>query len=296
MIYKAWDKWLTQQKRWVPTITLMPFLYLFGWLIVQPISFIIGTKYTQSLSLIGTFITFFFFLLLLPRWIKIRWGNSKAWNAIGLYQPLKLRSFFVLLRGLLLAFSFIIIVLVPLSLGPWVQSVGGINLDQFLNAIFLGTFVGIAEELIFRGWLLGEMVQLLGSRNGVIVQSMIFSLAHIRFKLPFNELILLLLGLFLLGLILVLRRSLDQGSLWGAIGLHGGLVGGWFLINSGTIDIAENVPIWLVGPGASDPNPIGSLGAMISMALIIFYQRKDFAKTGRFFASTVKASSKVDSP
>jgi len=49
-----------------------------------------------------------------------------------------------------------------------------------LNAILLVVGIVFAEEIIFRGWLMEEMVLLFGLRKGIIFQSAIFSLAHYR--------------------------------------------------------------------------------------------------------------------
>ena len=71
--------------------------------------------------------------------------------------------------------------------------------------------------------------------KGIIFQSAIFSLAHFRSDIGLLALIPFLTGLFLFGLVLTLRRTIDQGSLWGCIGLHGGLVGIWYLFDSGMV-------------------------------------------------------------
>ena len=42
-------------------------------------------------------------------------------------------------------------------------------------------------------------------------------------------------------------RLKDEKSLWGAIGLHGGLVGFWFILNHGLIEISTETPNWLIG-------------------------------------------------
>ena len=274
----------------------MPILYVLGWLVVQPLRLFWVNINSENLSLLGTVITFCFFLLSLPGWTRHRWGVVKPWVAIGLSEPFKLRTIIAFVKGFCLAFLLITVVLFSLWSGSWLKSFSVINLDQLINAIFLGIGVGIAEELIFRGWLLGEMIRLLGSRVGVFTQAVLFSLSHIRFQLPLSELIVLLFGLFLLGLVLGIRRSLDKGSLWGAIALHGGLVGGWFLINSGLILIDLNAPSWLVGPGGVNPNPIGGVGAIISLSLILFYERKALIGVGRSLDITVRASSKGQSP
>ena len=80
----------------------------------------------------------------------------------------------------------------------------------------------------------------------------------------------LLLGLFLLGLLLAVRRRQDQGSLWGCVGLHGGLVGGWFLLEAGLLQLSPTTPAWLVGPGGLQPNPLGSVVAITALLVILF--------------------------
>ena len=115
--------------------------------------------------------------------------------------------------------------------------------------------MGFAEELLFRGWLLGELSLLLGRQRALWLQAAMFSLVHTRFNLPPLQLLGLLGGLLLLGLALGLQRRADGGLLWGAIGLHSGLVGGWFLLVQGLVQVSATAPSWLIGPA----NPIGRL-------------------------------------
>ncbi len=233
---------------------------------------------------------------LLSGWVESRWKISRPWIAIGIANPTRTKNLFFFIRGVAWALFLILIVLGIYLCGPWEQSFQAITRDQLLNAVLLGSGVGFAEEVIFRGWLLGEMVQIVGIRSAIVIQAAIFSLAHIRFQIPLNELLLLLFGLFLLGVLLGLRRILDEGSLWGAIAFHGSLVGIWFVINSGLIEIASNTPFWLVGPGKADTNPMGGVVLILSMTLIVFYQRKAFVRAGGSFLETVRASSKGDAP
>ena len=88
-----------------------------------------------------------------------------------------------------------------------------------------------------------------------------FSLAHTRFNLPLASLCGLLGGLTLLGLALGLQRRADAGLIWGAVALHGGLVGGWFVLNQGLI-------------GQQEGNPIGSWLAWIPLLLLIWVRRR----------------------
>ena len=81
----------------------------------------------------------------------------------------------------------------------------------------------------------------------------------------------LLTGLFLLGLVLSLLRYRNHGSLWGSIGLHGGLVGAWFLVHQNLLTITPSAPMWLVGPGGSNANPLGGVVAILSLTAIAVY-------------------------
>ena len=280
----------------MPTLLLMPFIYLFGWISVQPLRLIWSEIDYSTLSLLGTGVTFLSFLFLLPSWMEVRWSERSPWIFLGINSLRKTQIIKSLLKGLSISLCLITLVLTPLFLGPWVQEISFISRFSLINAIVLGLGVGIAEELLFRGWLFTEMSKLLGHRLGILIQAIIFSLAHIRFKLDLIELIPLLVGLFLLGIVLAIRRIIDQGSLWGSIGIHGGLVGIWFAINSGLIKFASNTPSWLIGPGDHAPNPIGGLVAILALIYILYHYRKAFSRAGRFSRATFSASSKGATP
>ncbi len=89
--------------------------------------------------------------------------------------------------------------------------------------------------------------------------------------MPFWQMLNILFGLFLLGILLSLLRILNNNSLWGCIGLHGGLVGIWFLINNGLIEFSKDVPIWIVGPGIINTNPLGGFYGITLLIIILFY-------------------------
>ena len=74
---------------------------------------------------------------------------------------------------------------------------------------------------------------------------------------------------------IVLRASIirikDQNSLWGCAGLHGGLVGIWFLMNNGLLEISKDAPIWLVGPGNINTNPLGGFYGITLLMMMLSY-------------------------
>ena len=91
----------------------------------------------------------------------------------------------------------------------------------------------------------------------------------------------LLTGLFLLGLALAVRRHLDQGSLWGCIGLHGGLVSGWFVLEKGLLELSPDAPAWLIGPGNANANPLGGAVGLTGLLALLLFQLTAVARALR---------------
>ena len=202
-------------------------------------------------------------VLSLPRRVGYRWGEAQPWRSLGLAGDGRL-SLANLGKGAGLALLLLIwlaAVLALVGVSSWLPR---LTLGLVINALALGLGVGLAEELLFRGWLLGELSLQLGRRRALGLQALIFSLVHIRFNLPPLALTGLLLGLLLLGLILGRLRQGD-GQIWAAVGLHGGLVGGWFLLHNGLIQLSGgNNEIW-TGPA----NPIGGLPGLLGLAVVL---------------------------
>ncbi len=235
------------------------------------------------LSIIGTIFTFILFICYLPSWSKYRWHTNHTWKYVGVYAyPIKDISRYFL-QGLSWSFSLVTLLIFILFITNKIQGFSLINSNQLFNAILLTLGVGFAEELIFRGWLFVEMKNTFGIRKGIIIQAIIFSLAHIRLDVPLVNLLPLLLGLFLFGVLLAFRRILDRGSIWGCIGLHGGMVGLWFIISSGYIQFAPKIPSFIIGGGQDNPNPLGGLISIFILLIILVYQRNTLFGTGRFF-------------
>ena len=175
-----------------------------------------------------------------------------------------------LLRGLIKALLLLALVAAGLGAAGLLQWQPRLSAGLISNAVALGLGVGFAEELLFRGWLMGELTLLMGPRRGLLLQAALFSLVHTRFNLALGPLLGLLGGLLLLGLALGLQRCADRGVLWGAIGLHGGLVAGWFLLHQGLVAINPAAPAWLIGPA----NPIGGILGWLGLALLLWVRRR----------------------
>jgi len=205
----------------------------------------------------------------LPARLRRAWGSSEPWRQLGVRAPAPavVRA---LLRGLMKAVLLLGLVAAGLSVAGQLSWMPRLTAPLVLNALLLGLGVGFAEELLFRGWLIGELSLLLGRQRALWLQAAVFSLVHTRFNLPPLQLLGLLGGLLLLGLALGLQRRADGGLLWGAIGLHGGLVGGWFLLQQGLVQVSATAPSWLLGPA----NPIGGVMGWLGLGLLVLARRR----------------------
>ncbi len=135
--------------------------------------------------------------------------------------------------------------------------------------------VGLGEELLFRGWLLNELERDYHPAMSLWVSSLMFAALH--FIKPLEEIIRTFQqfpGLVLLGLILVWARRSQRGLLGLSIGLHGGLVWGYYIIQVGQLaSIHPDAPEGWVGV---NQNPLaGGLGflSLLGMAVWIRYGR-----------------------
>ena len=285
------NRFLLLQPAWLPTVLFIPLLYALGWLAAVPLT-LLGLPMDQ-LSLTGTVLSFALFLLVLPRWAALRWSESRPWAALGICgatpekRPTPAAA---LLKGLLIAAGLLTVITSVVLLegsGDWR---GEVDATQLTNAVLLCLGVGFAEELIFRSWLWTELHQRMSSRRAALAQAGVFSLVHTRFNLGFGAMSGLLVGLFLLGMVLASQRQPDRGALWGCIGLHGGLVAGWFLLQNGLLQLSPDTPSWLVGPGGSSPNPLGGLVGISSVLVLLLIQRTAVAKALRPSTGARRAS------
>ena len=285
------NRLLLLQPVWLPTVLFIPLLYALGWLAAVPLT-LLGLP-AERVSLTGTVLSFVLFLLVMPRWAALRWSDPRPWEALGIRgakpqeQPAPAAA---LLKGLLIAAGLLMVITSVVLIDGSGNWRGEVDATQLTNAVLLCLGVGFAEELIFRSWLWTELQEMIGSRRAAWAQAGIFSLVHTRFNLGLGAMGGLLIGLFLLGMVLARQRQSDRGSLWGCIGLHGGLVAGWFLLQNGLLQLSPNAPPWLVGPGGHSPNPLGGLIGILSLLILLLIQRTAVANALRPSTGARRAS------
>jgi hypothetical protein len=159
----------------------------------------------------------------------------------------------------------------------------GINYGRIvLEGLFLALLVGIAEELIFRGWLLFELDKDYSPAVALWVNALLFALAH--YIRPWSAIVETwpqFFGLWLMGLTLVWARRTPTSvnpkrdrpfgtSLGSAAGLHGGLVWAYYQVNvPGLITPEGTVPSWVTG---IQGNPLaGVMGAGLLGVIAAFF-------------------------
>jgi uncharacterized protein len=152
----------------------------------------------------------------------------------------------------------------------------------------VATLVGLAEEILFRGWLLFELEQGLSAAQALVATTLVFAIAH--FIKPLPAILATLpqfFGLFLLGLTLAWARRTPSHSASGQpalgypAGLHSGLVWGYYLVSVGqVVQLTQAVPAWVTG---LQGNPLaGLLGLMLLAGLAgLFYRGSRQGKHSR---------------
>jgi uncharacterized protein len=258
--------------RWWSTLLYIPALYLVGFVLSRPLGWLQPAWRADQVDLAGVVIAFVLLMLTLPSRLRRVWGSQTPWVSLGL-QVAPDRGLRSALLGLVKAAALLAFVSLGLLLthqarwaGSWPEPA------RLLNALALGCGVGLAEELLFRGWLWGELRLMVCARRALLLQGSIFALVHPWYREPGLLALTLLGGLTLLGVCLGLERRAGHGSLWGAATLHGGLVGGWFLLQSGLLQVAPGTPGWWAGPGQGSVNPVGGLLGWIGLLGLLYQQ------------------------
>ncbi len=155
--------------------------------------------------------------------------------------------------------------------GKFLRFKSGINYSLLFEILFTSIFVGVAEELLFRVWLFEELKLFLSTNKAILLQSIIFSMAHqYDFSESFTTNILIKIGLVLLGIYLNILRINNYPNIFPSIAFHGGIVGYIFLAKS-IFHVQGSYPFLLYGNQYDNfINPIsGLIGIFILLILNI---------------------------
>ncbi|WP_439655347.1 CPBP family intramembrane glutamic endopeptidase [Waterburya agarophytonicola] len=236
-----------------------------------PIYLFLGNN--ANLTSIITMSLLFFELLFLWRlWGKFVYRESKIFTRYGLEKSH--RNSRELFKGLAIGFWFCLSLFMVEALLGWISIIPpSTGLIRIVVEGLLSAFgIGLAEELVFRGWLLDELQRDYSQKTCLWVGAIAFALAH--FIKPIEAIIRTAVtfpALILLGITLILAKQNHGDRLGICIGIHSGLVWSYYIVNVGElINYSDRVPLWVTG---IDNNPIAGVMGLVFLTGLMCLNR-----------------------
>jgi uncharacterized protein len=143
------------------------------------------------------------------------------------------------------------------------------SLIYALPILLLALWIGVSEEVIFRGFMQIELAGIYGFWLAGTIASLIFALLHLLWER--QQTLPQIPGLWLMGMVLTGAVWLDQQHLWLAIGLHAGWVWGLTCLDAAEmISYQESAPTWFVGKYQQPLAGISGILVLIVTGLVLF--------------------------
>jgi uncharacterized protein len=141
-------------------------------------------------------------------------------------------------------------------------------LINMVPILLLALWIGVSEEVIFRGFIQMELAGIYGFWLAGIVASLIFALLHLLWErqqtwpqVP---------GLWLMGMVLTGAVMVNQQHLWLAIGLHAGWVWGLTCLDAAEmISYQESAPVWFVGKYQQPLAGVAGILALVVTGVVV---------------------------
>lgn len=231
-------------------------------------------KDTNLVSILTIVLLYVEFIFLLRLWGKYIYNKPQLLQHYGL--EITRQNGVDLLSGLAIAtISLLILFGLEGALGwlVWQQPQSyGYFRRVILEGLIVGLGIGFAEELLFRGWLLDELQRDYTLRIALWVDAFLFATSH--FIKPLEAIIHTLPqfpALLLLGLTQVWGKRWRRGRLGLPIGLHGGFVWGYYIINVGELmKYSHQVPEWITGV---NNNPLAGVMGLVFLSGLGLWMR-----------------------
>ena len=213
-------------------------------------------------SIVTMSLLFVELLFLWQLWAKLVYRQERVLTRYGL--EISWNNSRELVQGLAIGFWFCLGLFVTEALLGWIKIVSPevSLLKTVAEGLLSALGIGLAEELVFRGWLIDELQRDYSQKTTMWIGATVFALAH--FLKPLEEIVRTAItfpALILLGLILILAKNKYGDRLGICIGIHAGLVWGYYIVNvGGLIEYGDRVPVWITGV---DNNPIAGVMGLI---------------------------------
>ncbi|HEY9633026.1 MAG TPA: CPBP family intramembrane glutamic endopeptidase [Coleofasciculaceae cyanobacterium] len=252
--------------------TFLAILLLLWLPVAAPIYYLLS--YDPNLVTILTMgLLFGEFLLLLRFWGRRVYQQPQLLKSYGLEG--RRQNGLDLLKGLTIGLLFTLGLFALEGLLGWVQfQIPPVILPRIiLEGLVSALGIGFAEQLVFRGWLLDELQRDYSQGASLWADAIIYAVLH--FLKPLSEIVRTLSGfpgLLLLGLTLVWAKRSSGGLLGLPIGIHAGLVWGYYILKVGKlVKYSDQVSPWITGV---DGNPIAGIMGLIFMGILALWMRK----------------------
>lgn len=249
------------------------------WLpIALPIYWLVNDS--NLVSILTIIILYAEFILLVRVWGRRVYRQPNLLWRYGLERSRRMGL--ELLVGLAIGCASVLALFVTQSAFGWItwQSPSIALLKVAIEGLLVALGIGFAEELFFRGWLLDELQRDYSLHVALWADATIFALVH-GLKPQFPALVLLAVTLIWakrsrtdadngtpVGESAWRHQTLNvpRGRLGLPMGLHAGLVWGYYIINVGQcIRYAPQAPGWLSG---IDHNPLAGVSGFLFMGIL----------------------------
>jgi uncharacterized protein len=227
---------------------------------------------SNLVSILTLVILYAEFILLLRWWGKNVYQQPEILKQYG--WEITQKNAIDLLNGLAIGIISIFVVFGLQSLFGWLlwEQPQVSLLRITIEGLIVSLGVGFAEELLFRGWLLDELERDYSLSLALWINAVVFALLH--FIKPLAAIIETLPqfpALVLLGVTQVWAKRWRRGRLGLPMGLHGGLVWGYYIINVGNlIQYSGAVPEWVTGV---NQNPLQGIMGVLFMSILALGMR-----------------------
>ena len=198
-------------------------------------------------------------------WGRFVYGDRYIYRRYGLVRNRKNIQEF--LQGLAIGFWLCLGLFITEALLGWIEVIhpSASLIRIIIEGLFSAVGIALAEELLFRGWLLDELQRDYSKKTCIWVTAIAYAVAH--FLKPVAEIIRTAVtfpALVLLGITLVLAKYQYGDRLGVSIGIHAGLVWGYYIVNVGQLIKYNNqVPVWVTG---IDGNPIAGVMGLLFLS------------------------------
>jgi uncharacterized protein len=223
-----------------------------GWLIKDP----------NRVSLITMPILYLIFLGMLYLWGRFGYGE----NLLRRYGMRRSTAWiYEWLGGLGMGYGIVLLLFELQGAIGWVRwfnpvrPIPGLLLEGLLVAVV----VGLAEELLFRGWLLDELTRRYQPNVALAVTSVIYAVLHCLRLVPAS---VQWVSLALLGWALGMAKRVTGDRLGMAAGLHTGLIWCYWVLKTGVLfEYTNKVPEAITG---WERNPLAGPVGIVVMAIV----------------------------